>query len=208
VYKYGRDLLLHGRIGAYRSLVEEFCEIRGMSVEKVKGFIKDDLKLYLRLRTGKRMPGPPEATAWNKALSLREVLELDIRSWVMPSLLRYEDRNSMAYAIEARLPFLDYRMVEFAMQLPDEYKIQQGWQKYILRMAMPELPDVIRWRKDKKGFSTPHGLWMARHRKTFEDYALLAIGQGMRLPAGVASVGGLDETQLFRYASLGLCLRG
>lgn len=208
VYKYGRDLLLHGRIGAYRSLVEEFCEIRGMSVEKVKGFIKDDLKLYLRLRTGKRLPGPPEATTWNKALSLREVLELDIRSWVMPSLLRYEDRNSMAFAIEARLPFLDYRMVEFAMQLPDEYKIHEGWQKYILRMAMPELPDVIRWRKDKKGFSTPHGLWMTRHRKTFEDYAQVALGQGMRLPAGVATVAGLDETQLFRYASLGLWLRG
>lgn len=208
VYKYGRDLLLHGRLGAYRRLVEEFCEIRGMSPEKVKRFITDDLKLYLRLRAGKRLPGPPEVTAWNKALSLRDVLQLDIRSWVMPSLLRYEDRNSMAFAIEARLPFLDYRIVEFAMQLPDEYKIQQGWQKYILRMAMPELPDVIRWRKDKKGFTTPHGLWMQRHRSAFLAYAALAVEKGIALPKGCREISALNETQLFRYASLGLWLRG
>jgi asparagine synthase (glutamine-hydrolysing) len=207
VYKYGRDLLLHGRVGAYRQLVEEFCAIRGLSPAKVKGYITDDLKLYLRLRLGKRLPGPPEVTAWNKALTLREVLQLDIRSWVMPSLLRYEDRNSMAFGIEARLPFLDYRVVEFAMQIPDEYKIHAGWQKYILRMAMPELPDVIRWRKDKKGFTTPHNEWMRRHRDAFLGYAGLALSKGIALPPGVASATDLDEIQLFRYASLGLWLR-
>lgn len=207
VYKYGRDLLLHGRVGAYRQLVQEFSALRGIPEAKVKGFIKNDLKLYLRLRMGKRLPGPPEVTAWNKALSLRDVLQLDIRSWVMPSLLRYEDRNSMAFAIEARLPFLDYRIVEFAMQLPDDYKIRDGWQKYILRMAMPDLPDQIRWRKDKKGFSTPHNVWMQRYRAHFLDYAQLALERGIALPAGVQSVEALNEVQLFRYGSLGLWLR-
>lgn len=207
VYKYGRDLLLHGRVGAYRQLVQEFSALRGIPEAKVKGFIKNDLKLYLRLRMGKRLPGPPEVTAWNKALSLRDVLQLDIRSWVMPSLLRYEDRNSMAFAIEARLPFLDYRIVEFAMQLPDDYKIRDGWQKYILRMAMPDLPDQIRWRKDKKGFSTPHNVWMQRYRAHFLDYAQLALERGITLPAGVQSVEALNEVQLFRYGSLGLWLR-
>ena len=67
-------------------------------------------------------------------------------------LLRYEDRNSMAFGIEARLPFLDYRIVEFALTMPDEYKISNGWQKYILRKAMHDLPEKIRYRKDKKGF--------------------------------------------------------
>lgn len=74
----------------------------------------------------------------------------------LPTLLHYEDRNSMAHSIESRVPFLDHRLVELLFQLPAEDKINHGWTKYILRESMSNvLPQEIQWRKDKKGFVTP-----------------------------------------------------
>jgi asparagine synthase (glutamine-hydrolysing) len=51
-------------------------------------------------------------------------------------LLKYADRNSMAFSIETRLPFLDYRLVEFALSVPAEFKIKNGWTKNITRQGM------------------------------------------------------------------------
>ena len=74
----------------------------------------------------------------------------------LPSLLQYEDRNSMAFSIESRVPFLDHRLVEFAFGLKNEDKIRETETKYILRKAMAGiLPKAIEERKDKKGFVTP-----------------------------------------------------
>jgi len=74
----------------------------------------------------------------------------------LPSLLQFEDRNSMAFSIESRVPFLDHRLVEFAFSLPDENKIHKGETKYILRKSLNGLlPDAVANRRDKKGFVTP-----------------------------------------------------
>ncbi len=82
------------------------------------------------------------------------------RTTNLPMLLRYEDRNSMAHSIEARVPFLDHRLVEFALQLGDQHKIVGGDTKRVLRSAMADiLPDPIRFRRDKLGFATPEELW-------------------------------------------------
>lgn len=76
-------------------------------------------------------------------------------------LLRYEDRNSMAFSIEARLPFLDYRLVSFVFHLNSTQYIHQGWSKWVLRQAMEGiLPEEVRWRRDKMGFVTPQELWL------------------------------------------------
>ncbi len=74
----------------------------------------------------------------------------------LPSLLHYEDRNSMAFSIESRVPFLDHRLVEFAFTLHDDDKIKKAETKYILRESLKKiLPAAIYARKDKKGFVTP-----------------------------------------------------
>ena len=62
----------------------------------------------------------------------------------LPALLRYEDRNSMAFSIEARTPFLDYRLVERALALPARELIRDGWTKALLREAMRGLLPEIR----------------------------------------------------------------
>lgn len=79
----------------------------------------------------------------------------------LPQLLRYEDRNSMAFSIEARVPFLDYRLVELVFGLPDDYLIHNGWSKWLLRESMAGiLPETIRQRRDKMGFVTPQEQWL------------------------------------------------
>jgi asparagine synthase (glutamine-hydrolysing) len=76
----------------------------------------------------------------------------------LPSLLRYEDRNSMAHSIEARVPFLDHRLVELAFRLPGESKVRGADTKRILREAMKGvLPEPIRTRRDKLGFRADPG---------------------------------------------------
>jgi asparagine synthase (glutamine-hydrolysing) len=78
------------------------------------------------------------------------------KTTLLPTLLQFEDRNSMAFSIESRVPFLDHRIVEFAFTLPDDAKIHQGRTKRILRDSMNGiLPDAITNRTDKKGFVTP-----------------------------------------------------
>lgn len=76
------------------------------------------------------------------------------------ALLHYEDRNSMAFGVEARLPFLDHRLVEFLYGLDTAHKVHMGWTKVILREAMKGvLPERVRCRLDKMGFVTPEDQW-------------------------------------------------
>jgi asparagine synthase (glutamine-hydrolysing) len=78
-------------------------------------------------------------------------------------LLHWEDRSSMAHSVESRVPFLDYRLVEFVLGLPDDYKLSGGVTKRVLRAGMSGvLPVRIRDRMDKIGFATSEEIWMRR----------------------------------------------
>jgi asparagine synthase (glutamine-hydrolysing) len=92
---------------------------------------------------------------------LRSFQSQEISANTLPPLLRYEDRNSMAFGVETRLPFLDYRLVELCVGLSMDYKIRDGWTKWILRRCMTGIvPEAIVWRKDKIGFEAPDAAWM------------------------------------------------
>ncbi len=79
----------------------------------------------------------------------------------LPELLRYEDRNSMTHSIEARLPFLDYRLVELMFSLDSHHLIEDGRTKAVLRRSLADLlPPIVRERVDKIGFATPAGRWL------------------------------------------------
>lgn len=101
----------------------------------------------------------------------------------LPILLHWEDRNSMAHAVESRLPFLDYRLVEFVLGLPEEYLLSEGTTKRILRAAMNgTLPDLVRNRTDKLGFATPEEIWVKREgRELFQAWMRRAIEQSRGL---------------------------
>ncbi|MHC8321515.1 asparagine synthase (glutamine-hydrolyzing) [Pseudomonas sp. GB2N2] len=104
--------------------------------------------------------------------SLEERQWLDYKKYSVPYLTHYEDRMSMAFAREIRLPFLDYRLVEFMLNAPAHLKLFKGWTKYLLRSAYQEfLPKSITWRKDKQGFTSPQDEWLKRELKpAIESY--------------------------------------
>jgi asparagine synthase (glutamine-hydrolysing) len=87
--------------------------------------------------------------------------KLDLYKYSVPVLTHYEDRMSMAFSREIRLPFLDYRLVSLLVPLKARWKLRDGWTKWIFRRALqPLLPEDIVWRRDKKGFTTPIGEWL------------------------------------------------
>jgi asparagine synthase (glutamine-hydrolysing) len=101
---------------------------------------------------------------WEGRASLSEALATSFASTNLPSLLRYEDRNSMIHSIESRVPFLTRSLVEFIFTLPEHFLIaDDGINKSILRSALRGLvPDAILDRRDKIGFATPERGWLKR----------------------------------------------
>jgi len=93
-------------------------------------------------------------------LGLDAVQRHAVTTTPLPLYLRIEDRNSMAHGVEARLPFLDHRLVSYALTLPVEWRLRGAWNKYALREAsIGRIPEVVRTRVDKMGFPTPTGRW-------------------------------------------------
>ena len=102
--------------------------------------------------------------------TVQERLFQDVTTFNLPQLLHYADRNSMAFAIEGRYPFLDYRVVEFALTLPAVYKLRDGCSKYILRKTMTgTVPQAILDRRDKMGFVTPEAEWIRNNMDAVRD---------------------------------------
>lgn len=125
-------------------------------------------------------PFSAEDPAWRGsmlALSHSQLTRLNLSM-----LLHWEDRNSMVHSIEARVPFLDYRLVEFALGLPDEFKIKNGVTKRVLREAMRgTIPDMVAERMDKVGFETAEGSWIRHSPDAFRfllDHAIM-VSQGV-----------------------------
>lgn len=109
----------------------------------------------------------------------------------LPALLHYEDRDSMAHSVESRVPFLDYRLVELAINLPPEFKIKNGITKRILRDAFSSiLPEKIVRRTDKIGFATAEEKWLRENPRIFRQALSDAIS---------ASQGILNENALSHF---------
>lgn len=122
------------------------------------------LKNWYKIIAPRKIPSFPEGKT--KDIFLNTLLRDFLNSLIV--LLKYEDRNSMAHSIEARVPFLDYRLVDFLFSLPADFKIRNGYTKWILREAMKGIiPEKIRLREDKIGFSTPEDEWFRNELREF-----------------------------------------
>ncbi|MGJ0302816.1 asparagine synthase (glutamine-hydrolyzing) [Aliarcobacter cryaerophilus] len=90
--------------------------------------------------------------------------------------LKYEDKNSMRFSLESRLPFLDYRLVQSVFALKNEDKIRNGFSKFTLRkIAKDKIPDKTLNRKDKMGFVSPQEVWQKTILKDELDKAFKDI---------------------------------
>lgn len=92
---------------------------------------------------------------------IRTLSETQLLYTSLPVQLHWADRDSMTFSIESRAPFLDYRIVEFALSCPDHFKLKKGVTKRLLRESMKDiLPRQISARIDKMGFVTPEPSWV------------------------------------------------
>ncbi|WP_303673634.1 asparagine synthase (glutamine-hydrolyzing) [Vampirovibrio chlorellavorus] len=114
---------------------------------------------YQRPRQGHTVLDKLPAGQWDD-LTTRMLEDL---LFTLCNLLHYEDRNSMAFSLESRLPFLDYRLVQFMFSLPPQFKIRGARTKHLLyETAQDLIPPAILNRRDKMGFSTPGQVWFRR----------------------------------------------
>lgn len=120
--------------------------------------------------------------------TLDRMLHIDTRLWLVDNLLTKVDRASMAYSLEARVPYLDHRVVEFAARLRPDMKIRNGETKYLLkRVAERHLPGEIVHRP-KRGFVMPMREWFNRELSDLVRATLTAGGlsrRGLLRPAGI-----------------------
>jgi asparagine synthase (glutamine-hydrolysing) len=104
-------------------------------------------------------PAPDGAAAGLSALA--RMSRADLTSGNIPAVLALTDRNAMAHSVESRVPFLDHRIVEFGLALPDRFKASRGARKVVLRdLARRRLPAVIAGRGGRIGFGMPLAEWL------------------------------------------------
>jgi asparagine synthase (glutamine-hydrolysing) len=170
------DLLAHGRVGELGRELAAYRSLHGASaataaVALARPFVPGRVRRLARARARggatllhpslRAYPAVPEANGAPYRDRLRRQLHLILTSRGLPELLRYEDRNSMAHSLEARVPFLDHRLVELMFSLQATDLIDRGRTKAVLRRALGDLiPPLVRDRVDKLGFVTPEQLWL------------------------------------------------
>ncbi|MCE8424427.1 MAG: asparagine synthase (glutamine-hydrolyzing) [Candidatus Methanoperedens sp.] len=130
----------------------------------------------------------------------------DMGQWLMNYWLRSDNTSYFSVPIEARAPFLDYRLIDFAFRLPAEYLIRNGWHKYILRKAVEDiLPGNVVWRKNKMGFPFPHCEWLESSRfiveKNLKDINCPYVDVG-QLFEKYSYMTKYDPVLLWRYISV------
>ena len=97
--------------------------------------------------------------------------EDELLKYTLPRLLRFADRNSMAFGVEQRVPHLGQPIIEFALSLPLEWRVNNGWSKYIVRKSMSgSVPDHILWDKVKRGFDIPQAYWIDQIAGNLTDW--------------------------------------
>ncbi|ALA59792.1 asparagine synthase (glutamine-hydrolyzing) [Nitrospira moscoviensis] len=183
--EYWRTLAMEGRIQHLWSEVGAYTALHGghwaahiaTALKQACQWEMFRLRPYHRYITGKRQAAN-QANPWFRRELVSNLpaddfagmdgrietsLKRSVERSPLPIYLRVEDRNSMAHSVEARLPFMDYRLVSLLFSLPTEWKLRGGLNKFVLREAMRgRIPESVRSRADKMGFPTPVNKWLAR----------------------------------------------
>ncbi|MCR5222283.1 MAG: asparagine synthase (glutamine-hydrolyzing) [Lachnospiraceae bacterium] len=121
---------------------------------RLKDFIKRGEEPYRQVRA-------KDDERYRRMDTLNRILYVSSHETILPTLLRNYDRYSMANSVEIRMPFMDYRIVTYALSLDYRAKIHGGFSKAIIRDAIaPYMPKEIAYRKTKIGFNTPIVEWM------------------------------------------------
>jgi asparagine synthase (glutamine-hydrolysing) len=163
IFSYLRQLIKSRHYAlAVREAVAFFASpeiLRTSRLADGRRYLFNSVPEFDKLRCGKHQLNRPSMLGIGDSLGRR--LEADLTRFSLPILLRYEDRNTMAFGIESRVPFVDHMFVEWLATLPANMRLSGGWTKRILRDALTGiLPELVRQRKSKLGFETPETTWL------------------------------------------------
>lgn len=175
--------LMHGRIRGAFGLARWLSKHRGLSLPRLMiGAARHAVRAFVPPAAPGVVGNRHFSTAFRAALPrqhrdpFENLLRTNLCVTALPEYLRYEDRNSMAHSLESRLPFLDYRLVEWAFTLPHEFKLHRGENKRVVREAVrPYVPAPIVDRRDKMGFVSPQERWQHDQLKGWLDRAVADI---------------------------------
>jgi asparagine synthase (glutamine-hydrolysing) len=168
----GNDMALYTglmRKGRWIEWWKEASSYRSSKGLWPKGFMVGSIKRAFQVHGKnseiKRLPNWLNPRETNSRIfnfsDLQSHLVNQIRFSPLPSLLRYEDRNSMAFSVESRVPFMDYRLIEFTLGLDERVIYRNGIRKFVLRNALrAHVPDVVLNRTDKMGFVSAEEKWL------------------------------------------------
>ncbi len=176
---YLKDILMRSGIKAFIIAIKKASENSRLSVsEVIKYIVYFNSKTIRRQFCKNRMWKYVNKSIKNTFNSNREIykeifhktmseLQLyEIRGEQLSHILRRDDRMYMAFSLESRVPFIDYKYIESAVCIPEENKIQDGYTKFPLRKHIEgKLPDEVVWRKNKMGWPSPRDRWMGRFDK-------------------------------------------
>jgi asparagine synthase (glutamine-hydrolysing) len=176
-YSEGRNLAgLLGRLQGMRATFSLRWAAAWMLRETWPGLVswrRRRLGFQSLLRPGIGVPPHMPASDVGGDPVLARLLEDHSRT-ILPGLLHYGDAISMAHSVEARHPFLDYRLVEWLFRLPTRWKLCNGETKWVLREYLRgHGQEVIGNRRDKKGYPTPVGDWLASEQGREIEHLLL-----------------------------------
>ena len=121
----------------------------------------------------------------------------------LPHLLKYSDKLSMYHSVESRLPFLDYKLVEFSLSLNYKIKIRNGWSKYILRKSFENtLGPTIAWRKNKIGFEPPSNLWFKNLEKSSNFLNTIKQSKILKKITSIEKINNLNDSSKWRLYNI------
>jgi asparagine synthase (glutamine-hydrolysing) len=111
---------------------------------------------------------------WSNTDPVNRLMYVDMNTYLSDDLLPMTDRTGLGVSLEGRVPFLDHRLVEWAMALPGDLKLRNGTSKYLLRKAMAPLlpPEILN--RPKRGFGPPFGAWLQAGLADFTRQLLLS----------------------------------
>lgn len=153
------------RLGDHRRLIMELARAQDVLWRLGRFTIKDRLAGRSSIAADSLISADFRARQGDQRMitlvdDLKARLEDDIFRTSLPSLLRYEDRNTMRFSIEGRVPFLDTELIKLLWSLDSGAILHAGWNKRALRdAARPLLPKLITRRRNKIGFTTPESTW-------------------------------------------------
>ena len=154
-FRFLRYLIIKGKLISYFSELNAYSKIKGLNKINLHKIILSDLLTLFYYKSGIKKLDQRFNLERFSVIELIKIFKNDLIKYELPFFLHSDDRSSMGHSVETRHPFLDYRVVNFGYSLPNNLCLSKGWSKFILRNMIDNNLRDIKWRVDKKGFTTP-----------------------------------------------------